>query len=40
MAKFFKPIRDILMSIINLDVDDIAFEIARTNTFKKLVISW
>ncbi len=39
MAKFFKPIRDILMSIINLDVDDIAFEIARTNTFKKLVIS-
>ena len=39
MAKtFFIPIRNILNAILELDVDDIAFEIARTNEFKTLVI--
>ena len=38
-GKFFEPIRKILNDIISLDVDQIALEIARTETFKKLVIS-
>jgi len=35
---FFQPLRKILDNIINLDVDEIAFEIARTSKFKRLVI--
>jgi len=31
--------RKVLNQIINLDIDQIAFDIARTDTFKKLVIS-
>ncbi len=39
MAKqFFKPLRNVLNNIINLDIDQIAFDIAKTNEFKKLVI--
>tara|TARA_R110000824_G_scaffold85121_3_gene211818 strand:+ start:10217 stop:10699 length:483 start_codon:yes stop_codon:yes gene_type:complete len=38
-GKFFKSLRNILKAIINLDVDQIALEIARTTEHKKLVIS-
>mgnify|MGYP003627929194 CR=1 FL=1 len=38
-GKFFKSLRNILKDIINLDVDQIALEIARTTEHKKLVIS-
>lgn len=36
--KFFKPIRIFLQAILDLDVDEIAFEIAKTNEFKTLVV--
>ena len=39
MAKFFIPMREVLNQIINLDVNQIALDIARTDTFKKLVIT-
>ncbi len=38
-SEFFQPIRDILNGIISLDIDLVAQEIARTNDFKKLVIT-
>lgn len=38
-GRFFIPMRKVLNQIINLDIDQIAFDIARTDTFKKLVIS-
>jgi hypothetical protein len=39
MAKtFFIPLRKLLQSFIELDVDQIAFDIAQTNNFKRLVI--
>ena len=36
---FFIPMRKVLNQIIGLDLDQIALDIARTDTFKKLVIS-
>lgn len=36
---FFIPLRKVIQSIIDLDVDEIALDIARTPTFKRLVIS-
>lgn len=39
MAKrFFIPIRNVLQSVLDLDVDEIALEIAKTKEFKTLVI--
>jgi hypothetical protein len=38
-GKFFKPLRELLEAIIKLDVDEIALDISRTSTFKKLVIT-
>lgn len=37
--KFFIPLRKLLESFIQLDVDQIAFDIAKTSAFKRLVIS-
>lgn len=39
MPHFFIPLRKVLNSIKNLDIDSIAYEIANTNTFQTLVIS-
>jgi len=38
-GKFFKPLRELLEAIIKLNVDEIALDISRTSTFKKLVIT-
>jgi hypothetical protein len=38
-GRFFIPMRKVLNQIIGLDLDQLAFDIARTDTFKKLVIS-
>lgn len=36
---FFIPMRKVLNAIIAMDLDQMALDIARTNTFKQLVIS-
>lgn len=38
MAKFFKPLRDIINVFISIDIDELALEIAKTREFQKLVI--
>jgi hypothetical protein len=39
MAKtFFIPIRNLINGLLSLDIDEIAFEISKTNEFKRLVI--
>lgn len=38
MAKFFLPIRNVLNALLILNVDDLAFEIAKQDTFQDLVI--
>jgi len=38
MARFFLPIRNLLQSFLKLDLDTIALEITRNNTFQSLVI--
>lgn len=38
MPIFFIPLRKLLNNILNLDIDGIALEIARTNAFQTLVI--
>jgi len=38
-GKFFKPLRELLDSIIKLDIDEIALDIARTSEHKRIVIT-
>lgn len=38
MAKFFLPIRNVLNIMLALNIDDLAFEIAKQDTLKDLVI--
>ena len=38
MAKFFLPLRNVLNVLLLLNVDDLAFEIAKQDTLQDLVI--